>query len=96
MRRARHLTARRPALADSMVVAATGSTATLRRRLVRSRRRTSARDDLPGGALLRSAIAGRRRGVIAGTLLLALHQVAEALVPVMVGAVIERGVAAVE
>ena len=44
-------------------------------------------------ALLRRAISSQRRDVTLGTLLLMGHQVAEALVPVMVGVVIDRAIA---
>ncbi|MCA1587977.1 MAG: ABC transporter ATP-binding protein/permease [Chloroflexi bacterium] len=43
--------------------------------------------------LLRQAIGGERRAVALGSLLLMVHQVAEALVPVMVGVIIDRAVA---
>ncbi|MEA2137666.1 MAG: putative transport system ATP-binding protein [Solirubrobacteraceae bacterium] len=52
-----------------------------------------ARHRLSGAALLREAVRGRRRAVTGGTLLLMTHQVAEALVPVVVGVVIDRAVA---
>jgi putative ABC transport system ATP-binding protein len=48
---------------------------------------------LSGAALLREAVRGQRRAVTGGALLLMTHQVAEALVPVMVGVVIDRAVA---
>ena len=44
-------------------------------------------------ALLRRAISSQRRDVTLGTFLLMGHQVAEALVPVMVGVVIDRAIA---
>lgn len=43
--------------------------------------------------MLRHAIGSQRRDVTLGTLLLMAHQVAEALVPVMVGVVIDRAIA---
>lgn len=48
---------------------------------------------LSGAALLRGAVRGQRRAVTGGALLLMTHQVAEALVPVVVGVVIDRAVA---
>ncbi|MFE5858584.1 ABC transporter ATP-binding protein [Streptomyces sp. NPDC056500] len=49
--------------------------------------------DLSGRAVLRGAIAGQRRDVATGALLGAGHQAGEALVPVVIGVVIDRGVA---
>lgn len=52
-----------------------------------------ARRRLSGAALLRGAVRDQRCGVSVGALLLMTHQVAEALVPVVVGVVIDRAVA---
>ncbi|MEU5404271.1 ABC transporter ATP-binding protein [Streptomyces sp. NPDC005963] len=48
---------------------------------------------LSGKTVLRGAIAGQRRDVALGSLLGAGHQAGEALVPVVIGVVIDRGVA---
>lgn len=49
---------------------------------------------MSGAALLRCAIGRQRRDVALGSLLLMMHQAAEALVPVMVGLVIDRAIVA--
>ncbi|MFC6083102.1 ABC transporter ATP-binding protein [Sphaerisporangium aureirubrum] len=46
-----------------------------------------------GGDVLRRAISGQRRDVAVGSLLGAAHQAGEALVPVLIGVTIDRGVA---
>ncbi|MFD7609320.1 ABC transporter ATP-binding protein [Streptomyces sp. NPDC059828] len=48
--------------------------------------------DLSGHGVLRRAVGGQRRDVALGALLGACHQGGEALVPVLIGLVIERGV----
>ncbi|MGW6460783.1 ABC transporter ATP-binding protein [Streptomyces sp. NPDC055078] len=49
--------------------------------------------DLSGRSVLSGAVAGQRRDVVLGSVLGAGHQAGEALVPVLIGLVIDRGVA---
>ncbi|WP_263167618.1 ABC transporter ATP-binding protein [Streptomyces sp. SCSIO ZS0520] len=46
-----------------------------------------------GGSVLRGAIRGERRGVIGASFLASTHQVCEALVPVVIGVIIDEAVA---
>ncbi|MFI9820557.1 ABC transporter ATP-binding protein [Streptomyces sp. NPDC052013] len=50
------------------------------------------RADLPGRTVLRRAVGGQRRAVALGALLGMGHQAGEALVPVLIGLAVERGV----
>nr|WP_030119879.1 ABC transporter ATP-binding protein [Streptomyces californicus] len=49
-------------------------------------------DSAAGRGVIRRAVAGQRRDVVAGSLLGACHQIGEALVPVLIGIVVDRAV----
>ncbi|MER7036321.1 ABC transporter ATP-binding protein [Streptomyces microflavus] len=48
--------------------------------------------DTSGRGVIRRAVAGQRRDVVAGSLLGAAHQTGEALVPVLIGLIVDRAV----
>ncbi|WP_328906551.1 ABC transporter ATP-binding protein/permease [Streptomyces sp. NBC_00234] len=48
--------------------------------------------DTPGRGIIRRAVAGQRRDVVVGSVLGAAHQTGEALVPVLIGLVVDRAV----
>ncbi|MFE7483510.1 ABC transporter transmembrane domain-containing protein [Streptomyces sp. NPDC057552] len=48
--------------------------------------------DMSGRGVLRRAVAGQRRDVVTGSLLGAAHQTGEALVPVLIGMIVDRAV----
>ncbi|MFJ1588958.1 ABC transporter ATP-binding protein [Kitasatospora albolonga] len=48
--------------------------------------------DMSGRGVLRRAVAGQRRDVVTGSLLGAAHQTGEALVPVLIGLIVDRAV----
>ncbi|MFG2551454.1 ABC transporter ATP-binding protein [Streptomyces sp. NPDC048581] len=50
------------------------------------------RADLPGRGVLWRAVAGQRRDLVVGAVLAMAHQTGEALVPVLIGVAVERGV----
>ncbi|MET9256469.1 ABC transporter ATP-binding protein [Streptomyces sp. NPDC003717] len=49
--------------------------------------------EMSGREVIRRAVAGQRRGVALGSLLSAGHQMGEALVPVLIGVIVDRAVA---
>ncbi|MYR37854.1 ABC transporter ATP-binding protein, partial [Streptomyces sp. SID4944] len=48
--------------------------------------------DTSGRGVIRRAVAGQRRDVVVGSLLGAAHQTGEALVPVLIGLIVDRAV----
>ncbi|MGW8889076.1 ABC transporter ATP-binding protein [Streptomyces sp. NPDC055749] len=48
--------------------------------------------DIPGRGIIRRAVMGQRRDVVVGSVLGAAHQTGEALVPVLIGLVVDRAV----
>ncbi|MGA5472149.1 ABC transporter ATP-binding protein [Streptomyces arboris] len=48
--------------------------------------------DMSGRSVIRRAVAGQRRDVVVGSLLGAAHQTGEALVPVLIGLIVDRAV----